>query len=381
MTTHVDTWAAAETDVLRRVNEMLNTGRKGALATVVGVDGSAYRRPGARMVIPTDGDSKGSVTAGCVEDEVHDIARGVTESGVPRIETFDLRSGDTWGLGIGCDGVVDILIEPVTESLRPLVAVHRSREPIVLCAVVGAEHDALEEKVYYYPEEDRFDKTTLSEDTEGISGRVARAVRRGQRGRTTTDGRTVFIDEISPPPRLLVFGTGNDVEPVVETASWVGFRVEVVGFRGDRANPDRFPSAHEVTSTSPANFRSAIEVDDDTYGVVMTHNFVDDTVLIDELTQTSMPYIGLMGPKDRFDRLLDALAEEGKSLSDRELEKVYTPVGLNLGGSSPYGIALSIVAEVMAVHNGKDPDHLRDTEGPIHDRPDTEAIDALLGRE
>ena len=155
---------------------------------------------------------------------------------------------------------------------------------------------------------------------------------------------------------------------MVELAGLVDFRVTVVPFRGGHADSGRFPGADEVTSASPRDVAGIREWGEDTYAVIMSHNFLDDRIALEELLETSVPYIGLMGPKKRFEEMREAFAEEGRTFTETELERIYTPIGLNLGGETPYQIAQSIVAEVQAVAHGRSPGHLGRQEGPIHDR-------------
>jgi xanthine dehydrogenase accessory factor len=178
----------------------------------------------------------------------------------------------------------------------------------------------------------------------------------------------VFVDGIAPPPTLVVVGTGHDVRPVVELGNNTDFRTVVVGFRGAQATTERFPEADDVISTSPADITDVVDIDETTYTVVMTHNFVDDRLTVDELLQSPTPYVGLMGPRERFEEIIEEFDTEDRQFSGAELEKVYTPIGLNLGGGTPYQIAHSIIAEVLAVHNGRQPSHLKERDGPIHDR-------------
>jgi xanthine dehydrogenase accessory factor len=144
--------------------------------------------------------------------------------------------------------------------------------------------------------------------------------------------------------------------------------VTVVTFRGGAASEDRFPAADHVVSTSPADLREVVSFDADTYAVLMTHNFVDDRIALVELLDTPVEYVGLLGPRKRFEELRSRLAEDGHHLSAAELDRVYTPVGLDLGGGTPFHVAQSIVAEVTAVHHGRSPKHLTDRAGPIHAR-------------
>ncbi|WP_049903714.1 XdhC family protein [Halococcus agarilyticus] len=370
-------WSVPETTVLAAVGDALDAGREAVLATVIDVEGSAYRRPGAKMVIEA-GESAGSVTAGCLEDEVRTIAADVRAAGEPRVETFDLTGDDgTWGLGMGCNGIITILLEPVDESHRPVVErVAEGRDVGVVTVVDG---DRPRGKRGYYTPEDGFAgdlpewlRTALAEPTAALLDRGEADTLRIDRDEGSVE---VFVDGIEAPPHLVVFGSGPDVGPVVDLAKRAEFRVTVVGFRGAQASTEAFPAADEVLASSPANVESAVEFDPDTYAVVMTHNFVDDRLVLETLLDTPVPYIGLMGPDERFEELLDAFVEDGVTFPEDAFDRIHTPIGLDLGGDSPYRIAYSIVAELLAVANGRTPQHLSDREGPIHDRVDSRTVD------
>jgi xanthine dehydrogenase accessory factor len=368
-------WSIPETDVFDRIRTTLEAGSPAVLATVAGVKGSAYRRPGAKMLLDPEGGGAGSITAGCLEDEVRALATDVLEAGEPRVETWDLTGDDdVWGLGVGCNGVITVLLEPLSESYRPVVDARLAGEPIGVATVVGTDDgtDAeLGSRAYYRPGEGfegDIDDTVL-EELEG----AAETLVAGGKGETlaveTGSGTVeVFVEGVRPPPELVVFGSGHDVGPVVELAKLVDFRVTVVPFRGGHADSGRFPGADEVASASPRDVAETREWDADTYAVIMSHNFLDDRIALEELLGTSVPYIGLMGPKKRFEEMREEFAEEGRTFTEDELERIYTPIGLNLGGDTPYQIAQSIVAEVQAVAHGRTPGHLSRQEGPIHDR-------------
>jgi xanthine dehydrogenase accessory factor len=225
-------------------------------------------------------------------------------------------------------------------------------------------------RAYYDPAADEFSPG------DGFPADLAERVREATReltghGRSDSfevDGLTVFVDGVAAPEELVVVGTGHDVGPIAEIASQADFRVTVVGFRGANAKAERFPDADDVRSTSPARIREAYDFDEHTSVVVATHNFIDDRLAVDELLQTDVPYVGLMGPHERFEEMVEEFEKEGRTFSESELGRLYTPVGLDLGGGSPYEIALSIVAEVLAVSNDRRPGHLREREGRIHDR-------------
>ena len=360
------TWGVPRTELFARARTLLDDDRDAVLATVADVEGSAYRRPGAKMIITEEGEGVGHVTAGCLEDEVIELAGEVLTAGEPRVETYDLTEDDddVWGLGIGCNGVIDILLEPLDEGLYPALDAVASRESIGRVTVLDG--DDVGDRLYYRPGEGFRGQAG---DLVVESGpRVENLLADGKSGTVDTGDHRLFVDSFVPPPRAVVLGTGKDVMPVVELAKQAEFHVTVVGFRGARATDERFPKADEVVSTSPARLADAVDVDDDTYVVAMTHNFVDDRLALETLVDTPAPYVGLLGPRKRFEEMREAFADEGKRLSTAELDRVYTPAGLDLGSDTPYQIAHSIVGEMLAVANGREPRHLRDREGPIHAR-------------
>ncbi len=372
MTEH--NWSVPETDVLSSIRDVLAGADRGVLATVIDVEGSAYRRPGAKMVIPEDEDGIGHITAGCLEDEVERLAAEVLDSGEPRVETYDLRpeaEDDVWGLGVGCNGIIDVLLEPIDESYRPVVDAVTAGEDIGVLTVIDGG-DATGARAYYEPTADRFDRGERfpADTADRLRDVAAELTSQGRADSIDVGGLTVFVDGIAAPDDLVVVGTGPDVGPIAELGKQAGFAVTVLGFRGANATPERFPSADDVRSTSPAQVRDALDLDEDTYVVLATHNFVDDRLALDEFLQSPVPYVGLLGPRERFEDMVEDFDAEGRTFDDSELERVYTPVGLDLGAGSPYGIALSIVSEVVAVSNDRRPRHLREREGPIHDRVD-----------
>ncbi len=374
------TWSKSELAVMRAVGEVVRTDRDAVLATIVDVEGNAYRRPGAKMLVTADGSGIGSITAGCLEDEVVELAQRVIDDREPTVMTYDLQDDDddVWGLGVGCNGIIDVLVTPLDDAYRPVVDAYETGTDVASLTVLESDHDEVQafDSGVYSPSDEQIstDDGIPGWMRERIDAPASDLIDRGRGGTISIeeDGRTIelFVDGVAAPPELVVLGTGHDVGPVVELATRNDFRVTVVGFRGADATADRFPDAANVRSTSPATLRDgdAYDFDENTYAVVMTHNFVDDRLAIDELLQTPVPYVGLMGPRERFEEMLDAYADEGRTLNDNELDRVHTPIGLDLGGGSPYQIAHSIVAELLAVHNDRTPRHLTEREGPIHRR-------------
>jgi xanthine dehydrogenase accessory factor len=255
-----------------------------------------------------------------------------------------------------------------------VVDAHEAGEPIGVATVVGTEGDttALGTRAYYRPGEGFVEGDLPDAVLDELEGVAETLVTEGE-GETiavdTTDGTVeLFVEGVRPPPELVVFGSGHDVVPVVELAKLVDFRVTVVPFRGGHADSGRFPRADEVTAASPRDVADLREWDADTYAVIMSHNFLDDRIALEGLLETSVPYIGLMGPRKRFEEIREEFAEEDRTFTKGELDRIYTPIGLSLGGDTPYQIAYSIVAELLAVSNDRTPEHLSRRDGHIHDR-------------
>ncbi|MFD1571617.1 XdhC family protein [Halorubrum laminariae] len=383
-------WSVPETEVVQRVRDRLDADGTDVLATIVGVEGSAYRRPGAKMLLDDEG-GVGSITAGCIEDDLLAAAEAVRESGRPDRVSYDLMgddADDVWGLGVGCNGVIDILLEPLDKTYRPAVEAFDAGRDVAVLTVLSADGgspdgpEQLGDRAYYYPDEGHLrlpDGSPADEwPDEALAEPAADLAERGSGDVVTVEGLdgatlTVFIDGITAPADLVVFGTGHDVGPVVELAERTDFRVTAVGFRGAVDLAARFPEAHRTVTTSPGELDDALDIDDRTHAVVMTHNFVDDRLVVETLLRSDAPYVGLMGPRDRFDEMLEAFDDEGTTFDEADLESLYTPVGLDLGGGSPYQIAHSIVGEALAVSNDRTPGHLRQRDGHIHDRVDVDA--------
>ena len=368
-----DGWSATPLDVQERLVELRDADETAALATVVDVEGSAFRRPGAKMVLSPHGGHTGVITAGCLEGPVAELATAVHADGDTILRTFDMMDDDEWGLGLGCNGIIDVFVEPVDASLDRALDALASGEPAGLVTVVESSAPAVEpgDRAALVdgdlrPVEAR---SSLPEPMlEDVSAVVRDCAERGTtaiRESDLEDGTVrVFVDGVEPPPELLVFGGQPDSIPVVKLARDVGFRVNVATARGGLADPDRFPGAAEVLAVRPNDLDE--HVDEGTFVVVMSHNVVDDELAMASLAETDVPYVGLMGPRDRFEKLRDDLENDGVVLSEAFLERVGAPVGLDLGGDAPMEIALSIVSELLAVRNDRAGGRLRDRSGSIH---------------
>jgi xanthine dehydrogenase accessory factor len=369
-------------DVLRAIEERAARGERMALATIVAVKGSTYRREGARLLIPEHGPSVGTISGGCLEGDVRTSGLEVMADGTPRLLHFDLTADDeaVWGWGLGCNGTIDVFVEPADGAVRSAGAISKAIDDgRTLASVTVVESNA--EEATHPGAHMLFDPDGVAEGSLGDTSldelsaqEAARALRIERSGLVSLgDGVRAFVEVIVPPIRLLVCGAGHDVAPLVAFAAGLGWRVEVADDRPELLNDRRFPGASAFVLTDPAEAASHAAVDDRTYVVVMSHNFLRDTSYLRSLLGSPAPYIGMLGPGARLERLLDELRRGGFEPDPRDLAAVHGPAGLDLGGDGPEEVAWAIIGEVMAVRNGRRGGPLRERVGPIHGATPAEA--------
>jgi xanthine dehydrogenase accessory factor len=366
------------TDVLAAISALHERGERMALATIVSVRGSTYRRPGARLLVPEQGDPVGNVSGGCLESDVERLGREVMASGTPRLALFDLTAdGDAvWGYGLGCNGAMELLIEPAehaaasADALRTAVEQERS---CCLVTVIESGASGVEPGARLLVHEDGRTEGAIGGDVDEEVRELARAAlvegtSRVERLATNAGELRMFVEVIQPPPRLLVCGAGHDAIPLVESVARLGWRVVVVDPREQFLTRERFPAAAALLDPPPADLVRAVPVDGRTYAVVMTHNYLRDMEYLRALLDGDAPYIGVLGPRRRTDQLLRELAEQGAVPSDEVRARIHAPAGLDIGADTPDEIAASIVAEILAVKRGRSGGALRDRRAPIHSR-------------
>ena len=324
-------------------------GRTVALGLLVDTAGSTYRKPGALMLIASNGDSAGLLSGGCLEGDLGEYARAVIDTGKSRLVSYDMRGGDDliWGLGLGCEGAMHILLIPVGPQ--------NDWQPLAHLARCLADHER--SAVGVVVESERADSsvgTVLLGGTTGHPGVEAvlhEAARTGRTGwfETTSPRWRVFALPLSLPPRLLLLGAGPDAAPVVDFAARLNWKVTLVDHRPAYADATHFPSAERVVHARPEELLSAVDPSHFTAAVVMSHHLPSDLQYLRALAATTVPYIGLLGPAVRRERLLADLQSD----ADRIRNVLHAPVGLPIGGRSPESIALAIIAEIHAfVHVG-----------------------------
>ena len=305
-------------------------GEAAVLATVCEVKGSAYRRPGARMLLTAAGESAGIINGGCLDNDLWRCARDVMASGQPQLLSYDSTSPEdiVWGLGLGCRGVVRILLEP-TGALEWLA-----------------------------------DGNTVATFFEGARlGTVIVESPARERPRILhIDGGRALVETFLPPQPLWIFGAGADAAPLASLAAELGWAVDVIDPR--RRRPGQ--QTHVPACFVAPDRLSELDISPRAACVVMTHNFLHDLSALRFLLESPARYIGMLGPRSRTGELLAALRKEGATPSPEQLARLYAPVGLDIGAETPEEIAFSILSEIRAVISGRSGRHLRDRAGSIH---------------
>jgi xanthine/CO dehydrogenase XdhC/CoxF family maturation factor len=364
-------------DVLAAIEALAAKGERMALATIVAVRGSTYRRPGARLLVPEEGALIGNLSGGCLEGDVADMARVVMEDGRARLAAWDLTAEDdaVWGLGLGCNGAIEVFIEPAEQAAEVAGALRAALEeerPISVVTVLDSRNAAVAPGSRIVVRSDGTDQGTLGDprvDAAAIASARALLGQERSEVQSLTDDVRAFVEVLDPPLRLVVCGAGHDAIPLVRAASVLGWNVTVVDDRPAFLTRERFPDAAAfVEIDDPGAAAKAAGVDERTYVVVMTHHFLRDKEYIRSLLGSPAAYVGMLGPAARSERLLSELRDEGVEIDDAR-SRIHGPAGLDLGGEGPEEIGQAILAEIVAVKRGRPGGFLRDRPGPIHDRP------------
>ena len=313
------------------------------LATLVRVDGSSYRRPGARLLVTADGTRTGSISGGCLEEDVAEHARSVLSSGRASLIVYDTTTENdlAWGVGLGCHGVVRVLVEKLppapdwTAALRENIRRRVSTELSIVW--------------------DAADPTLLGTH---LTGKMP-----AQPGALSG----VFRETVPPPTPLVICGAGDDARPLVRFAKELGWHVSVIDPRPAFAKAERFPEADVTAVVRPEEVATRVSIDERTLAVVMTHHYRHDVPFLRALLPFPLAYLGLLGPKNRAEKILNDLAADGLAVTPAQRARLHAPVGLDLGGDTPEAVALAILGEMQAALSGRDARPLRERTRPIHE--------------
>ncbi|AHM58509.1 xanthine dehydrogenase [Flammeovirgaceae bacterium 311] len=357
--------------------DYLQRGKYAALATVVRVEGSAYRRPGARMLIMEDGKWQGSISGGCLEGDALKKARQLMKGNSPEILTYDTteKGAHALYLGLGCHGKIEILLEPLhTDSAEnPLLRLkeyfEKEREG-VMATVFNSNRLPLGTRYLYYESE------PLAPAWQVYADGFAKALALGkstnylfeQEGDEHTE---IFFEYLYPGFELHVFGAGMDVVPISEFAKILGWKVMVYDNCVAHLAPARIPKADALLHIDFCNASQNFEPGRYSAGLVMSHNYKFDANALQFLLDKPVPYVGLMGPRARFERMEGEFPELAAYTSSNRL---FSPIGLDIGAENPEEIALAIVSEIKAFFAGRSGNSLRDRDQPINERQKTISI-------
>jgi xanthine dehydrogenase accessory factor len=360
------------TDILKAYSKAEQENKRSALATVVKVEGSSYRRPGARMLVTEDGLLTGAISGGCLEGDALKKALSAIHQQQKKLVTYDTTDEDDakFGVQLGCNGIVHILFEPIIreEANNPidiLKALIAERESAVLVTLFSTDQQQqLGTSILYR----RAKITSIVSDQ--ISQKLTEQAQKVLLSQTSLfevleiDGLPyeAFFEYTSPPIALIIAGAGNDVQPLVQMAYLLGWEVTVVDGRPTHATAQRFPNANRVLIAKPNDLMHKVEIDEQTAFALMTHNYNFDAELLNLLLNTNAPYIGTLGPKKKLIKMLDELnlnIEENQN-------RVHGPIGLDIGAETAEEIAISIIAEIKAFFAGAGATSLKNKKNSIH---------------
>jgi len=370
-------------DIIKAYEEARKAGKQTALATVVHVDGSSYRRPGARMLIEDDGLLTGAISGGCLEGDALRKALLVITERRSRLVTYDTMDDDDakFGVGLGCNGIIQVLIEPIVDDdlnnpIRYLTEINKQRQKAVLVTLFSLQDrkDPQHGTCLLLKENgDLIDHTPVLKDVLIADANEALVNQNSSFKNYVSENHdlTAFIEVIKPPVSVIIIGAGNDVMPVVDMADTLGWETTVVDGRANYAKKERFISACSVLVAKPEQVLDQIAIDEHTVFLLMTHNYNYDMAMLRQLLQKDVSYIGMLGPKKKRERMLGELKDEGMSFTDQQLSVLHSPVGLDIGAETSEEIALSILAEIKAFFANKDVQSLRTIKEVIHPRSST----------
>jgi len=355
-------------DLLGTIEEWAAAGERMAVATVIRVEGSAPRPVGARMIVSSGGRMAGSVSGGCVETTVHEEMMDLLGGGPARTLHFGITEEMIWDVGLACGGSIDVFIQELDAAFAGALGEWVARgKPVALVSFVEGEAAGGMALV-------TAGGTVLGPDAGHAAGLAARPARqvagqmlaaRAERGKVheLAPGQIAFIEPFLPPPALVIVGGVHIAIPLSRFGKELGFRVVVVDPRAAFANEERFPQADRVVVAWPDEALAGMEVGDTTYIVLLSHDPKIDEPTLAAALRTEAAYIGAIGSRQTHADRYERMARWG--VSAEQLDRVYSPVGLDLGGATPEETALSIIAEVVAVKNGRSGAPLRTTSGPI----------------
>lgn len=361
-------------EVLSELTAIRDVGGTAAMATVVRTWRSAPRPAGASMLVSDAGEAVGSVSGGCVEGALYELGQEVLADGLPRYETYGVSDDDAYAVGLTCGGILEVFVERVDDATWPELAGVASsiaaEEPVAVATIVRGPH-FVGRHLVVRPDHtegslgtDRLDDTVREDVIGMLASGTTGFLHYGPEGERLGEGLDVFVASYAPPPQMFIFGAIDFSAALVKVGKVLGFRVTVCDARPVFATRKRFPDADEVVVDWPHRWLEQQHVDPRTVIAVLTHDPKFDVPALTVALRTDAGYIGAMGSRRTHEDRLVRLKEAG--LTDDELGRLHSPIGLDLGARTPEETAISIAAEIVQARWGGSGGHLASTEGPIH---------------
>jgi xanthine dehydrogenase accessory factor len=366
-------------DILNPITKWWDAGETFGLATVVRTFRSAPREPGAALAVSGDGEVTGSVSGGCVEGAVYELAREAIETGVPILQTYGVSDDDAFAVGLTCGGILDVFIERIGQEefaeLGEVAAAVERGDPVAVATVIAGPGRIGARRVIWGSADagapggslgagDRLD-AAVDDDARGMLAQGLTGVRRyGAHGERRGDELSVFVNSFAPPPRMLVFGAIDFAAAVASVGKFLGYRVTVCDARGLFATRARFPDADEVVVDWPHRYLKGVDTDTRSVICVLTHDPKFDVPLLEVALRKPAAYIGAMGSRRTHDDRIARLRQAG--LTEAELARLRSPIGLDLGARTPEETAVSVAAELIQLRWGGSGHPLTQTAGRIH---------------
>ncbi|CAM5323370.1 hypothetical protein GCM10010222_78290 [Streptomyces tanashiensis] len=361
-------------DIAEELHRWVEQGRTFAVATVVAVGGSAPRQPGAALAVDSEGTAIGSVSGGCVEGAVYDLCVQALEDGKPVVERFGYSDEDAFAVGLTCGGIIDILVTPVRGGVFPAaLGAAATGEAAALARIVGGPDELMGQALLVRPDgsyegklggHPELDRTAAGEARAMLDAGRTGTVEIGEDGSRCGQPLTLLVESSVPAPRMIVFGAIDFAAALVRVGKFLGYHVTVCDARPVFATPARFPEADEIVVDWPHRYLESTEVDGRTVLCVLTHDAKFDVPLLQAALKLPVAYIGAMGSRRTHEDRNARLREVG--VTDLELARLRSPIGLDLGARTPEETALSIGAEIVANRRGGSGLSLTGAHTPIH---------------
>jgi xanthine dehydrogenase accessory factor len=363
-------------DILDPITKWWDANETFGLATVVQTFSSAPREPGAAMAVSADGEAVGSVSGGCVEGAVYELANDVMARGKPVLQRYGISDNDAFAVGLTCGGIIDIFVEPASRALftalGQVAEAVRAGTPVAVATIIDGPGDIGSRRIIWEGDGsqgtlgagDRLDQA-VDDDARGMLAQGLTGVRRyGPDGERRRDELGVFVQSFAPAPRMLVFGAIDFAAAVARAGKFLGYHVTVCDARPVFATASRFPEADEVITDWPHRFLAGVSTDERTVICVLTHDPKFDVPLLEVALRRPAAYIGAMGSRRTHDDRLARLREVG--VTETELSRLRSPIGLDLGARTPEETAIAIAAELIQLRWGGTGQPLTGTSGRIH---------------